>query len=106
MPIDDRLDRWEQRQDALIAAVGGLTDILQTNQALLTELMRWLQQPPRSDLSDLIRVLVASLTTVQEQVVTHGAQVRQLSAVVVDLGRQVADLPAAVARAVATGQVA
>jgi hypothetical protein len=99
MNIDQRMDRWERRQEALIASISGQTDVMVTTRDMLAELMTWLQKPPSSDLPDLIRALTLALTSVQEQVIQHGAEVR-------NLGRKIGEVPAEVARAIRTGEVA
>jgi len=96
MTIDERMDRWERRQEALIASVGGLAEVIQTNQEMLAALMEWLQQPLSSDMAELIKALTMAVTAVQDLTVKHGAEIQTLAGLI---GR----LPAEVARAVQTG---
>ena len=99
MPIEDRLTRIETRQEAVIAAIHGLADVMQTNQAMLAELMKWLQEPGSSELPDLLRAMTAAMADLQDQVRGHGA-------LIVKLGSRMGELPAAMARAVRSGEVA
>jgi hypothetical protein len=98
MTLEDRLTRWEQRQEAIIASIHGLTDVMETNQATLMELMAWLQEPPSSDLPDTMKVFATALTALQDLAVRHGEEIQRF-------GRRLDDLPAQVARAVKTGEV-
>jgi hypothetical protein len=98
MNIDQRMDRWERRQEALIASVSGLTDVMVTMRDMQAELMTWLQKPPSSDLPDLIRQLVLAMADVQEQTVQHGAALQSF-------GQKIDGIPADVARAIHTGEV-
>lgn len=64
----ERLARMERRQEALIAGIDGLTDIMQMNIAMLTELMEWLKKPPSSELPDLLTALVATVDEMREEI--------------------------------------
>ncbi|MFL5289310.1 MAG: hypothetical protein ACJ8AW_52235 [Rhodopila sp.] len=92
MSIEDRLSRIEQRQEALIAAMHGLTDIQAQTRDLVTELMEWLQQPGSSDLADALKEVAQALKA-QDEKLAHmtGLMVK---------------LPAQVARAVTAGEIA
>jgi hypothetical protein len=98
MTLEDRLTRWEQRQEAIIASIHGLTDVMETNQATLAELMTWLQSPPSSDLPDAMKAFATGLSALQDLAVRHGEEIQRF-------GRRLDDLPAQVARAVKTGEV-
>jgi hypothetical protein len=65
---NERLARMERRQEALIAGVDGLTDVMQMNTAMLTELMEWLKQPPSSDLPDLLGALVLAVNEMRDEI--------------------------------------
>jgi hypothetical protein len=93
---EERLDRWERRQEDMIATVGDMVDVLEIVAGGVAELKAWLQQPPSTALPDLIRALAASLDRLDGQVKQHGD-------LIVALRR---DLPAEVARAVTTGECA
>jgi hypothetical protein len=58
MTLEERLDRWEQRQEAMIATMSQMIDILLIMQRQQAELVAWLKQPPGTELSDLIRELI------------------------------------------------
>jgi uncharacterized membrane protein YccC len=88
--LEDRLTRWEQRQEALITAMNGLTDVMETTRAMLAELAAWLQQPPSNDLPDLIGALTAAFERLTDEVQNQG--------------QQLAELPAMLARAVRDGE--
>jgi hypothetical protein len=68
MSDTERLARMERRQEALIAGISGLVDIMQMNTAMLTELMEWLKQPPSSELPDLLQALVATIHEMREEI--------------------------------------
>jgi hypothetical protein len=80
----------------LIASVGGLAEVIETNQEMLGKLMEWLQQPPSSEMPELLKALTAAVTALQTLTVKHGEEIQHLGALV---GR----LPAEVAQAVRTG---
>jgi hypothetical protein len=82
--VEERLDRWERRQETLIAAVVEVVGTLETIQDALAELAKWLEKPPSSDLPELLQALVASVHTISAQM---------------------NELPAAVVRAVKDGEV-
>ena len=94
--LEDRMDRWERRQEALIASVGGLAEVIETNQEMLGKLMEWLQQPPSSEMPELLKALTAAVTALQTLTVKHGEEIQHLGGLV---GR----LPAELAQAVRTG---
>lgn len=58
------------RQEHLIGAVTDLTAVMEINQALLVELTEWLKEPPKGDLPELIRALVASVSDLALEVRT------------------------------------
>jgi hypothetical protein len=45
MTIEERLTQFEERQEAIIQAIMGLTDCVEMQRDKITELMEWLQQP-------------------------------------------------------------
>jgi ABC-type transporter Mla subunit MlaD len=69
----DRLTRIEQRQEALVGAVSGLTDVVAVTRDMLAELMTWLQKPPSTDLPDLLTALTVTLQS-QGELVTALSQ--------------------------------
>jgi hypothetical protein len=89
--VDERLARIERRQEDLIAAIDELATICELTRATVTQLATWMQEPPKSDIGGLIKGLTGALQALQDQVV--------------GLGRRMGDLPADVARAVASGAV-
>lgn len=91
MAVEDRLTRLEARQEAMISSIHGLTDVMEQTRDLVVELMAWLQEPPSSELPDLIKALIAA---VQQQ----GDKLNTMSGILVKL-------PAEVARAASTGEV-
>jgi hypothetical protein len=96
--LDERLDRWEHRQEDLIAAISSLADICALTNATVTQIAALLMQPPKSDLADLIKAMMAALQALQEQTQQQGA-------LIVGLGRRLDDVPTEVARAIGTGEV-
>jgi hypothetical protein len=89
--MEDRMARYERRQEEIIQAINGQTDAMETQTATIRELISWLTKPASSDLPDLIKALISSTSTVSEQMVMVGAKMDAL--------------PEAVARAVTTGEL-
>jgi len=84
MTIENRVDKLAIRQEALIAAVHGLTDVMETMRDMQAELMAWIQQPPSTDLADLLKGLTAA--------------VHDNSTVLDELARRIEALPEQLAR--------
>ena len=84
MTIEDRIDKLAMRQEALIAAIHGLADVVETMRDMQAELMAWIQQPPSSDLADLLQGLAAA--------------VHDNSTVIGELARHIEALPGQLAR--------
>jgi hypothetical protein len=60
------MDRWEQRQEHIISAVHGLADVIETNNAMIMEVAKWLQEPPSSAVPDTLRMLVEAVNSMTE----------------------------------------
>ncbi len=89
--VDQKLDRLLQRQEALVGAIHGLTNVMEQTRDLVTELMAWLQEPQPSELPDLLKALIKAVADQGEKITTmHGLLVK---------------LPTQVARTVASGEV-
>ena len=84
MILEERIAHWETRQEALIASMHGLVDIMETVRDMQAELMAWLQQPPTTDLPELLKGLTAAI--------------QEHSDLLVDLSRRVDALPERLAR--------
>ena len=54
--LEERLTRWEQRQELMVSSMQGMLDIMVTTRDMITELSEWLKQPPSSDLPDLLKI--------------------------------------------------
>jgi hypothetical protein len=91
MTVEERLAKIERRQEAMISALHDMVASIETNQAMLGELMKWLQEPPPSELPDLLRMLIGAAR--------H--QATRLDAI----ERLLSELPVAVARAVSDGEI-
>lgn len=89
--IEERMAKWEQRQELMIASMEGMLHTMEVIRDMISELAEWLKQPPSSDLPDLLKVQITQLNTLSEQTV--------------QLGSKMDALPAAVARAVTTSEV-
>ena len=61
MTVDEKLDQLALRQEALIAAIHGLVDVVETVRDMQAELIAWIQQPPGTDLPDLLQGLTAAV---------------------------------------------
>ena len=66
--LEERLTRWEQRQELMVSSMEGMLDIMVTTRDMITELSEWLKQPPSSDLPDLLKVLIAKIDALPEAV--------------------------------------
>ena len=87
-----------ERQEDIIAGIGGVADILEVHTQMLetiatsqAELRAWLETPPSSDLPDLLRSLTEAI----------GHQAGMIEA----LRLMLADLPERVAKAVNDGEI-
>jgi ABC-type transporter Mla subunit MlaD len=73
MTIEDRLQRLDMRQEALVSAISGLTDVMEQTRDLVVELMAWLQEPPSSELPDAIKAMAQEIKGLADVVHAHGA---------------------------------
>jgi hypothetical protein len=84
MTIEDRIDKLAMRQEALIAAIHGLADVVETMRDMQAELIAWIQQPPSTDLADLLTGLTAA---VQDNSTVIGELVQRIEALPEQLAR-------------------
>lgn len=91
MSVETRLQQLYERQEALIEAMHGLTDVVVQVRDLTTELTEWLQSAPPSELPDLIKKILANVKDQNDRLTAMQGQLKKL--------------PADVARAVTTGGV-
>jgi hypothetical protein len=89
---EERITRWEQRQELIIASMQGMLDTLEILRDTIAELASWLKEPPSSDLSDLIKALIVRSDTISDQIV--------------QIGWKLDALPAALAQTVHDGHLA
>lgn len=75
---EERITRWEQRQELIIASMQGMLDTLEVIRDTIAELASWLKEPPSSDLPDLIKALILRADTISDQIVQIGAKVDAL----------------------------
>jgi hypothetical protein len=88
---EERIARWEQRQELIILSMNRMVDTMEVIRDMIGELAAWLKQPASRDLPDLLRALIVRSESLSEQVV--------------QLGSKIDALPAAIVRAVHTGEV-
>ena len=81
--LDERITRWERRQEVIIASLAGMVDTMTTIRDMIGELDAWLKEPPSNDLSDLLRVLIATNQAISSQVDEVGGKMDALRATVV-----------------------
>ena len=94
---EERIARWEQRQELIILSMNRMVDTMEVIRDMIGELAAWLKQPASSDLPDLLRALIVRSESLSEQVVQLGGKIDALPS---------SDrLPAAIVRAVHTGEV-
>lgn len=96
--LDERVDRWEQRQELMIETIRDLTDVVGIVRDVLAEMKAALERPPSNDLPDLLRTLVTALGRMDESVHRQEQVCSRLAA-------RMVDLPAQIAQAVQTGEV-
>ena len=84
MTTEEKIDKLAMRQEALIAAIHGLADVVETMRDMQAELIAWIQQPPSTDLADLLQGLAAA--------------VHDNSTVIGELARRIEALPEQLAR--------
>jgi len=77
---EERITRWEQRQELIIASMQGMLDTLEIIRDTIAELASWLKEPPSSDLSDLIKALIVRSDTISNQIVQIGGKLDALPA--------------------------
>ena len=88
---EERITHWEQRQEVIIASMNRMVDTMEVIRDMIGELAAWLKQPASNDLSDLLKALIVRSESLSEQVV--------------QIGGKMDALPAAIVRAVHTGEV-
>jgi hypothetical protein len=88
---DERIARWEQRQEVIITSMNRMVDTMEVIRDMIGELAAWLKQPASNDLPDLLKALIVRSESLSEQVV--------------QIGGKIDALPAAIVRAVHTGEV-
>ena len=88
---EERIARWEQRQELIILSMNRMVDTMEVIRDMIGELAAWLKQPASNDLPDLLRALIVRSESLSEQVV--------------QIGGKIDALPAAIVRAVHTGEV-
>lgn len=81
--IEDELKRLNTRQEAMVSAMHGLTDVMQQTRDLVAELMAWLQEPPSSDMADTLKALV-------QQVQEQNGHLKTIGEVLIELPGRVA----------------
>jgi len=91
--IEERLAKLEMRQEALVSAIGELSEIMIQTRAMLAELASWLQQPPSSELPEF-------LTRMAQAVESNSDAVRTTGESVVSLEQRVNTLPSELARVI------
>jgi hypothetical protein len=61
MTTEEKIDKLAMRQEALVASIHGLADVVETMRDMQAELIAWIQQPPSTDLPDLLKGLTAAV---------------------------------------------
>ena len=84
MTTEEKLDKLAMRQEALIASLHDLVDVVETMRDMQAELIAWIQQPPSTDLPDLLQGLTAA---VQANSSVIGELVRRIEALPERLAR-------------------
>ena len=67
-PIDAKLDRLLERQDAIAAGMTVLADVMEVVRDKVDELLEWAHQPPESELPDLIRGMTGALEALAQEI--------------------------------------
>jgi len=88
MTVEDRLSRLEVRQEALVSAMNGLTDVMEQTRDLVVELMAWLQEPPPSELPDTLKAMTEAMERQNGHLQTIGQALLKLPTQVAQAVRQ------------------
>jgi ABC-type transporter Mla subunit MlaD len=99
LSLEDRMTRWEQRQEALISAIGDLTDVVTMVRDVVADIKADLEKPASSDLPDALRTMANAIDSL-------GDLVRRQDAVCRTVAAHVDELPVRIIRAIQTGEVA
>jgi hypothetical protein len=67
---DAKLDKLAIRQEALVASMHALTDVMKQTRDMVAELAVWLQQPPSNDLPELLKAMSLAVQANTEAIVT------------------------------------
>ena len=81
--LEERIARWEQRQEVVIASMNRMIDTLEVIRDTIAELAAWVKQPASNDLSDLLKALIVRSESLSEQIVQMGGKVDALPRVIV-----------------------
>lgn len=68
------LEQIAKRQEALISTISTLTDVLVDVRDNQRELLEWAQEPPSSDMGEILTSLTASVDGLREVVVAQGEE--------------------------------
>ena len=79
MSSQERLARLEAGQETLVAAIEGLVDVVEMVRDIQAELLSWIQQPPPTDLPDLLRELTVSIQQHSELILGLSHNIQRLS---------------------------
>ena len=78
MTDSDRIRRIEVRQDQMITAVTGLTEIVRDVLERVSEALAILKEPPSGDMEKLIAGMAAALAALETEVGEHGKRIEAL----------------------------
>jgi hypothetical protein len=67
---DAKLDKLAIRQEALVASMHALTDVMKQTRDMVAELAVWLQQPPSNDLPELLKAMSLAVQANTEAIIT------------------------------------
>lgn len=67
-PIVAKLDKVLERQNAIAAGMHTLADVMEETRDKIGELLAWAQQPPSSELSDLISGMTKALEALAQEI--------------------------------------
>jgi hypothetical protein len=96
--LDERMDRWEQRQELMIGTISDLVDVVTMVRDVVAEIKADLERPASSDLPDALRTLAKAVEGFGDLVHRQDAVCRTVAA-------RLDELPARIVRAIQTGEV-
>jgi hypothetical protein len=82
MTDSDLLKRIDQRQEIVIEALSGLTDVMRDQKEALDWLVTWANEPPSDALPKLLTELTARIGALQDAIVAQKDRIEEIASAV------------------------